>query len=49
MSQKEGIKIPLLATHCPSLQLIGIDGVAGAPHRNANENFLEEISWGTRR
>lgn len=41
MSQKEGIKIPLLTAHCPSLQLIGIDGVAGAPHRNANENF----SW----
>lgn len=31
-------------------QLIVIDGVAGAPHRHANEQlFLDGISWGTKR
>lgn len=41
MSHKEGIKIPLSQPYCPRHQLIGMDGVAGAPHSNANENF----SW----
>lgn len=40
MSRKEGIKIPL-SVNPIALVSVHTDGGAGAPHRNANENF----SW----